>query len=91
MRALWAGRPLVWQAYPQSDGAHLHKLRAFLDWLEAPPALRQFQLAWNGADAVLPTIAIADWTACVTRARARLLLQTDLATQLLQTCAPRLL
>ncbi len=30
VRAQWAARPFVWQAYPQADGAHLHKLEAFL-------------------------------------------------------------
>lgn len=30
VRAQWAGRPFVWQIYPQHDGVHLIKLRAFL-------------------------------------------------------------
>jgi uncharacterized repeat protein (TIGR03837 family) len=30
VRAQWAARPLVWQAYPQEDAAHLRKLDAFL-------------------------------------------------------------
>ena len=88
VRALWAGQPFVWQAYPQSDDAHLPKLKAFLDWLQAPPSLRQLHMAWNGADGELPCVASADWITCVARARARLLLQPDLATQLLQNCTP---
>lgn len=47
VRALWAGRPFVWQIYPQHDGVHLDKLAAFLDWLDAPPSLRQAHTAWN--------------------------------------------
>ncbi len=30
VRAIWAGRPFVWQIYPQTDAAHLTKLEAFL-------------------------------------------------------------
>ncbi|MDP1654157.1 MAG: elongation factor P maturation arginine rhamnosyltransferase EarP [Rhodocyclaceae bacterium] len=31
VRAQWAERPFVWQAYPQAEGAHLAKLDAFLN------------------------------------------------------------
>ncbi len=53
VRAQWAARPLVWQLYPQQDGAHLAKLEAFLALYGAalPPdcraALRSFSMAWN--------------------------------------------
>jgi uncharacterized repeat protein (TIGR03837 family) len=30
VRAQWAGRPFVWQIYPQHDGVHAAKLEAFL-------------------------------------------------------------
>ena len=30
VRAIWAGRPFLWQAYPQHDGAHAAKLAVFL-------------------------------------------------------------
>ena len=41
VRAIWAGVPFVWQAYPQHDGAHRAKLEAFLDLFlaDAPQAL----------------------------------------------------
>jgi hypothetical protein len=39
---------LIWQIYPQDDGAHHAKLEAFLDWLNAPASLRQFHRTWNG-------------------------------------------
>ena len=52
VRALWAGRPLVWQIYPQEKGAHFAKLDAFLDlWLAGRAdahALRALHDAWNG-------------------------------------------
>ena len=51
VRALWAGKPFVWQIYPQDDDAHLDKLDAFLDMLEAPPSLRAFITCWNGMSA----------------------------------------
>lgn len=93
VRALWAGRPFVWQIYPQHDGAHHEKLNAFLDWLQAPASLRRAHAAWNGqAPADLPRLdadLLAEWSACVQSARARLLAQPDLTTQLLQFVAER--
>jgi uncharacterized repeat protein (TIGR03837 family) len=83
-RALWAGRTFVWQIYPQLDGAHAAKLEAFLDWLQAPPDLREFHHVWNGLkQGKLPLIDWRGWTACAQAARARLLQQSDLVTQLL--------
>ncbi len=54
LRAQWAARPLVWQAYPQPAAAHLDKLAAFLERYgarlapEAAAAQRQFAAIWNG-------------------------------------------
>jgi len=31
VRAQWAGRPFLWQAYPQHDGVHAAKITAFVD------------------------------------------------------------
>ncbi|MFT3717924.1 elongation factor P maturation arginine rhamnosyltransferase EarP [Pseudorhodoferax sp.] len=93
VRALWAGQPLLWQIYPQDDGAHAAKLLAFLDWLQAPASLRQAHLAWNGlADAALPPLTAAllqQWRDCVQAARRRLLAQPDLAAQLLRFAAEK--
>ncbi|MCU0941219.1 MAG: elongation factor P maturation arginine rhamnosyltransferase EarP [Hydrogenophaga sp.] len=86
VRALWAGKPFVWQIYPQHDDAHHAKLDAFLDWLDAPPGLRAFHRHWNGIDdtpATWPGWAEVDrWQPVVEAAKARLLAQPDLATQL---------
>ena len=83
VRALWAGRPFVWQIYPQDDGAHGPKLEAFLDWLDAPPDLRRFHRVWNGLEAgPLPSPDLPAWQAVALAARERLLAQDDLATQL---------
>lgn len=59
VRALWAGRPLVWQLYPQDDGAHIPKLEAFctmwarLSGADAGLAAQQRALMrwWNGVPA----------------------------------------
>ncbi|MBK1684561.1 elongation factor P maturation arginine rhamnosyltransferase EarP [Rhodoferax fermentans] len=92
VRALWAGKPLVWQIYPQDDDAHHHKLHAFLDWLHAPPTLRHAHQRWNGLpgrgtdDGTAPLFTTEDertWQAACQRARQTLLQQNDLASQLL--------
>lgn len=52
-RALWSGRPFVWNIYPQGELAHAVKLQAWLDnyLQEASPELRvaitHIHLAWN--------------------------------------------
>ena len=84
VRALWAGRPFVWQPYPQHDGAHQAKLAAFLDWLGAPADLRAFHRVWSGIDAApLPPLNLPAWGEAVNAARTRLLSQPDLAAQLI--------
>ena len=87
VRALWAGRPFAWQIYPQDDNAHHGKLTAFLDWLQAPPSLRDFHAGWNGNAPALAPIDLAGWQACIQAARKRLLGQDDLVTQLLRFVA----
>ena len=90
VRALWAGQPLVWQIYPQHDNAHHDKLDAFLDWLDAPPSLRRFHRVWNGVETgLLPSPDLPAWGEVVRAARARLLRQDDLVTQLLRFCAEK--
>lgn len=54
VRAQWAARPLVWQAYPQAEGAHHDKLEALLDLYteglepRAAQAVRDAWRRWNG-------------------------------------------
>lgn len=84
VRALWAGKPLVWQLYPQHDNAHHAKLHAFLDAVHAPTSLRNFHLSWNGiSPAPLLAPDWAGWATSAAASRRELLAQTDLATQLL--------
>ncbi len=54
VRAIWAGKPFVWQIYPQDDDAHHAKLDAFLDaYLAHTDAvlatrIRTVHRFWNG-------------------------------------------
>ena len=54
VRALWAGRPHVWQIYEQDDGVHADKLDAFMNrWMRDWPAplsadVRALWRGWNG-------------------------------------------
>lgn len=93
VRAQWAARPLVWQAYRQAEGAHHDKVAAFHTryFAEAPPdaasPMRALALWWNGM-----ANAAADWPALLAQlpaltghARhwsASLARQPDLVTQL---------
>jgi uncharacterized repeat protein (TIGR03837 family) len=63
VRAQWAGKPFVWQIYPQHDAVHLKKLEAFLilyrKQLTQPASLAVQDLwqAWNmesGAEKAWP-------------------------------------
>ena len=85
VRALWAGAPFVWQAYPQDDGAHGPKLEALIAQWQPVAAVATLWRAWNGLPgarwAGLPPLAA--WQPGLTAWRQRLLAQDDLATQLL--------
>jgi uncharacterized repeat protein (TIGR03837 family) len=90
VRGLLAGRPLVWHLYPQADGAHLPKLAAFLDWLEAPASLRDFHAAWNAAGAgPLPAIEAPRWQATAEAALRKVHALPDLAAELLRFARDR--
>jgi uncharacterized repeat protein (TIGR03837 family) len=87
VRAIWAGKPFVWQIYPQDDNAHHAKLDAFLHALGADDSLTAFHHAWNGMTtpaprAALPVIDLAAWGNIATQARTRWLSHTDLTSQL---------
>ncbi len=93
VRALWAGKPFVWNIYPQHDQAHHAKLEAFLDWLQAPESMRRFHRIWNGleaGDSVWPGWReVRGWSTCVRAARERLIEQPDLTSQLIQFAAQK--
>jgi len=87
VRAIWAGKPFVWQIYAQHDAAHLAKMRAVLDALNAPRSWRQFHRAWNDDAGTLPSWDRARWAAAAMDARRMLLAQDDLTTRLLAFAA----
>ena len=90
VRAQWAGKPFVWQIYPQDDGAHAAKLRAFFDlsFADGPTAaaaeVRRLWAVWNGLAPGSPQLplTLAAWRGHVEAWRDRLLAQPDLITQL---------
>ena len=88
VRALWAGKPLVWQIYPQTDGVHLVKLQAFLDLIQAPANLRDLHQRWNEAPgrapSPLPPFELLEWQQTVLTARKTQLEGQDLVGRLLQ-------
>lgn len=92
IRALWAGRPMVWQPYLQDNDAHLDKLEA---WLARAPFASDIQAAmraWNHGDAdgfflsmqdLLQPERYAKWLQMAGSWCAELTQAPDLATKLL--------
>ena len=93
VRALWAGRPLVWHLYPQDDGAHQDKLDAFLTLSQAPESLADYHRRWNASQDMTcpaPTWALlGSWRDWAVQLRQRLLAQPDLTTQLVAFAASK--
>ena len=101
VRAQWAGRPFVWQAYAQDDGAHGAKIDAFLALSlaravpDAARTIRAWTAAWNGLDD--PAAALPPWTPTALEDagdaalawRAQLLASPDLAARLLAFVAEK--
>ena len=86
VRAMCAGKPFLWQIYPQHDGAHLPKLQAFLAETGAPPVVVQAHLAWNASEPqTLPELSpahLAEWSAWAAQLQAELAIQTGLTERL---------
>ena len=68
VRAQWAGKPFIWQIYPQHDAVHWGKLQAFLSIYKvssdpsASEAMRGLWQTWNresGAGQAWPAFAAA--------------------------------
>jgi len=90
VRALWAGSPFLWQAYPQADGAHAAKLSALLARMALPVPAAQALRAWNGLAAWQGLPPLEPWRAATQAFRATLTGQEGLATQLRRfVCARR--
>jgi uncharacterized repeat protein (TIGR03837 family) len=88
VRALWTGRPFVWQIYPQDDNAHHAKLEAFLAQIQAPGSLRAWHRRWNGLETTpLPPLDGPVWSQAIEQAREGLLGQPDQLSRLLECVA----
>ena len=67
VRAQWAGKPFVWQIYPQHDAVHLKKLQAFLMLYgrqlgrPASQAVQGLWQAWNMAKRGRASVACISW------------------------------
>ena len=99
VRALWAGKPLVWDIYKQDDGAHWEKLKAFTQMYGAStdeavvPINTDLMLSWNDAQ-ISASVLAAQWVRYVNampqlrqhahNVAAYLAQQDDLVTQLIQ-------
>jgi uncharacterized repeat protein (TIGR03837 family) len=86
VRALWAGRPFIWQIYPQDDNAHHAKLEAFLEWLQAPESVRNAHRTWNGTASPeqfnIGEFSWPQWADCCQLALSSLKTQKDLCSQI---------
>ena len=96
VRAQWAGKPFVWQIYPQHDHAHEAKLNAFLErFLAAADAsvadqVRALWLAWNGLSREsIAKPALVRWQRHCEAWRAGLLARPDMVQELLRFVAER--
>lgn len=47
VRGIWAGKPLIWQIYPQTENTHLEKLRAWLALTGLPEDICNVMMRWN--------------------------------------------
>jgi uncharacterized repeat protein (TIGR03837 family) len=94
IRGLWAGRPMVWQIYPQENHAHWLKLKAFVDRYGdgADPKfhtmLEQLFYAWNGDGALEEALgglqALSQWRRHAIAWSRQQAANQDLAANLLQ-------
>ena len=87
VRAMCAGKPFLWQIYPQQDGAHWPKLQAFLQQTQAPAVVVQAHLAWNADQPqALPILSpqhLRVWSDWASGLRDQLQQQTSLTQRLI--------
>ncbi len=95
VRALWAGKPLLWQIYRQDEDAHLIKLQAWLQRSGYPANIAQLMTHWNtgDTDAFIRQFTLAlqaehwhAWQASSQKFTATVAAQDDLATNLITFC-----
>ena len=47
VRGIWAGKPLIWQIYPQTENTHLEKLQAWLARTGLAEDICKLMMSWN--------------------------------------------
>jgi uncharacterized repeat protein (TIGR03837 family) len=96
MRALWAGKPLIWHIYRQTENTHLTKLNAWLARTELPQPVKEAMLAWSSPNqsdqletALLEALSAENWLNWQQTANQytqKLAILPDLATNLAHFC-----
>lgn len=98
VRALWAGKPLLWHIYPQDDNAHMVKLEAWLALSPFEPLIVGLMKAWNQGDSAacgsllehaLAPAGWADWEAASASWSRQLTQLPELAEALMDFCLRR--
>lgn len=99
VRGLWAGRPVVWQIYPQTEGTHLIKLEAWLKISNLPADIQALLRHWNAENAaadlstdfaqVLQPKAFAQWSSNALALSHALAQETNFAQALHDFCASK--
>jgi uncharacterized repeat protein (TIGR03837 family) len=62
VRGIWAGKPLIWQIYPQTENTHLVKLRAWLAQTGLPEDVCTVMMRWNPESMQIDSAAAEDGT-----------------------------
>lgn len=91
-QAVQAGKPCIWQIYPQDDGAHEAKLLAYLDAIGADAALRAWHGFWNSGPVMAhappacawPWEVASPWKQSADKLAARLAQNPDACRQLME-------
>ena len=96
IRAVWAGKPFIWQPYPQTENTHLAKLNAFLDAFyvdggSVKKTIADAHLAWSTGELTNEVLdkylsELTNIEAITLRQSGRLAEQTDLAAKLVIFC-----
>ncbi|AFZ83189.1 elongation factor P maturation arginine rhamnosyltransferase EarP [Candidatus Kinetoplastidibacterium crithidiae] len=47
IRAIWSGRPMIWNIYQQEDNAHINKLDCWVDVYNPPSYVKKLIYSWN--------------------------------------------
>lgn len=96
VRALWAGKPMIWHIYRQTENTHLTKLAAWLARTTLPKPVQELMMAWSSPDrsdsletALSTALKPPNWGAWQKKTAEytlKLALLPDLATNLVHFC-----